>query len=160
LLPYYYDHFHLDGEAVALQDDPGVLIGDVAILEVLPAATDVVVSLCRVGREDVPTGIEHHEIWLMDEAEPEANPNLEWILTDLADSLCRWRDQDRRVLVHCVRAESRTPTVAAAYLARRFGIGGSEALKRVVAQFPTCNPNPGFAAVLSRLFAAEGDPHA
>ena len=144
--------------ATALRDDPGVWVGDVACLSGLPEGTSVVVSLCRVGRQDVPAGIEDHEVWLMDHADPGENPNLDWILSDLAGQMCRWRAEGRRVFVHCVRAESRTPAVAAAYLARRLGISGQDALGRVTGQLPGCRPNPGFVAALLRLFPEEPPP--
>jgi protein-tyrosine phosphatase len=125
---------------------------DVACLSGLPAGTSVVVSLRRVGRQDVPAGIEHHEVWLMDQADPQQNPNLDWILSALASQMCRWRDEGCRVFVHCVRAESRTPAVAAAYLARSLGINGQDALARVTEQLPGCRPNQGFVAALARNF--------
>ena len=128
LLAWYESGYRLSGVATALADDPEVWVGDVACLTGLPEGTSVVVSLCRVGRQDVPAGIEHHEVWLMDHADPGENPNLDWILSDLAGQMCRWRAEGRRVFVHCVRAESRTPAVAAAYLARRLGISGQDAL--------------------------------
>ena len=152
LLARYESEYRLSGVATALGDDPEVWVGDVACLSGLPEGTSVVVSLCRVGRQDVPAGIEHHEVWLMDHADPGENPNLDWILSDLAGQMCRWRAGGRRVFVHCVRAESRTPAVAAAYLARRLGISGQDALARVTEQLPGCRPNPGFVAALLRLF--------
>ena len=112
-------------------------------------------SWCRSAGsagEDVPGGIEHHEVWLMDQADPAENPNLDWILLDLAGQMCSWRAEGRRVFVHCVRAESRTPAAAAAYLARRLGISGQDALGRVIERLPGCRPNPGFVAALLRLF--------
>jgi hypothetical protein len=152
MLAQYESEYRLSGVAASLHDDPEVWIGDVACLSALPERTSVVVSLCRVGRQDVPAGIEHHEVWLMDESDPDENPNLDWVLSDLAGQMCRWRDEGRRVFVHCVRAESRTPTVAAAYLARRLGINARDALERVTQQLPACRPNSGFVAALSRLF--------
>jgi ADP-ribosylglycohydrolase len=152
LLVRYESDYRLSGVPTALSDDPEVLVGDVTCLSALPEGTSVVVSLCRVGRQDVPARIEHHEVWLMDRADSSENPNLDWVLSDLADQMCRWRAEGRRVFVHCVRVESRTPTVAAAYLARQLGISGEDALGRVTQQLPGCRPNPGFVAALSRVF--------
>jgi ADP-ribosylglycohydrolase/protein-tyrosine phosphatase len=152
MLAWYESEYRLSGVATTLRVDPEVWIGDVACLSELPERTSVVVSLCRVGRQDVPAGIEHHEVWLMDQADPDENPNLDWILSDLASQMNRWRAEGRRVFVHCVRAESRTPTVAAAYLALRLGISGHDALERVTQQLPGCRPNPGFVAALARIF--------
>jgi ADP-ribosylglycohydrolase len=155
LLRQYESDYRLSGVPIALSDDPEVFVGDVACLSALADGTSVVVSLCRVGRQDVPAGIEHHEVWLMDRADPCENPNLDWVLSDLASQMCRWRAEGRRVFVHCVRVESRTPTVAAAYLARHLGISGDDALARVTQQLPGCRPNPGFVAALSRLFPTD-----
>jgi ADP-ribosylglycohydrolase/protein-tyrosine phosphatase len=152
MLAWYESEYRLSGVATALRDDPEVWIGDVDCLSELPEGTSVVVSLCRVGRQDAPAGIEHHEVWLMDDSDPDKNPNLDWVLSDLADQMCRWHNDGRRVFVHCVRAESRTPTVAAAYLARRLGISGTDAIARLTEQLPGCRPNPGFVAALARIF--------
>ena len=59
LLAWYESGYRLSGVATALPDDPEVWVGDVACLTGLPEGTSVVVSLCRVGRQDVPAGIEH-----------------------------------------------------------------------------------------------------
>lgn len=36
-------------------------------------------------------GVEHHELWLLDEANPATNPNLHFMLTDVAAATVRWR---------------------------------------------------------------------
>ncbi|HZD66532.1 MAG TPA: ADP-ribosylglycohydrolase family protein [Acidimicrobiales bacterium] len=155
LLPWYRKRWDPSGIAQALAEDPGMVVGDVGALCVLPEEIDVVVSLCRVGRQDVPPGTAAHAVRLSDDTGPE-NPNLEFILTDVAAQLCRWRDQGRRVFVHCVRAESRTPTVAAAYLAERLGLSGDQALARVRRVLPKAAPNHGFSTALERLWPTEG----
>ena len=149
LLPYYQQHFHPHGTVVALSDDPGIRIGDVLALEHLDDDVDVVLSLCRVGRDDVQ-GIEAHEVWLMDSADSDENPNLDFILRDIASEVRRWRNERRTVFIHCVRAESRTPTVAAAYLAERHSISGREALTTVRSLLPRCAPNAGLVSALER----------
>jgi ADP-ribosyl-[dinitrogen reductase] hydrolase len=158
LLPQYESEYRLSGVATALGDDGEMWVGDVSCLGALPECTSVVVSLCRVGQQDVPPGIEHHAVWLIDDPDSGENPNLDWILSDLAAQMCFWRAEGRRVFVHCVRAESRTPTVAAAYLARHLGISGQNALGRVTEQMPGCRPNPGFVAALSRIFPEGAGP--
>ena len=55
------------------------------------------------------------------------------------------------MLVHCVGAYSRTPTVAALYGARRRNISTDEALRDVMAALPDAHPNPAFRAALRRL---------
>lgn len=58
------------------------------------------------------------------------------------------------MFVHCVQAESRTPTVAAAFLAERLGISGRAALQRVRSCLPGARPNSGFTAAVERLWPA------
>jgi ADP-ribosylglycohydrolase len=151
LVPFYRSRDGATGRVVTLADDPGVRIGDAASVNAA-TGSDVVLSLCRMGRSDVLEGVEHHETWLIDLAGAEHNPNLEFILRDLAGAISGWSDQRRPVLVHCVRAESRTPTVAAAYLAERYGMSGADALARVREVLPGAHPNPGFRAALGRLW--------
>lgn len=55
------------------------------------------------------------------------------------------------VLVHCAAGISRSPAVCAAYLARRLGISGAEAVRRVLETHPFAAPNPAFMRALERL---------
>jgi protein-tyrosine phosphatase len=91
---------------------------------------------------------------LMDHSGSEQNQNLDFMLRDLAGQIVAWRDADKTVFVHCVAAESRTPTVAAAYLAERLGISGAAALQRVREVLPKAHPNTGFVQALDRLWPA------
>ncbi len=79
---------------------------------------DAVVSLCRMGRDEVPApGVrpeDHAEVWLVDSDDPADNPNLHFVLADTVQAIAILRfDDKRRVLLHSVRAEHRTPVVAA-----------------------------------------------
>ncbi len=147
-----YASFRPRGVAEPLERDAGVLVGDFAGLEGSGGSCDVVISLCRVGNEDVRDDAERHEMWLLDEAAPEDNPNLDLILEDLAEEIGRRRDEGQTVFIHCVRAESRTPTVAASYLMCRFGLTAEQALAEVRETLgPRVAPNPGFRDALKRL---------
>ena len=53
----------------------------------------------------------------MDSEDPAANPNLGFVYADTAAVIHALRAEGRRVLLHCVAAEQRTPTVAVAYAA-------------------------------------------
>lgn len=106
----------------------GVRFGDVTTLaDAVKEGADVVVSLCRMGTRDVPDHVEHHVIGIHD-TESADNPNLVWVLTDLVDTVAAAVADGRRVFVHCVAAENRTPTVAAAWLRRHHGHDADEAL--------------------------------
>jgi protein-tyrosine phosphatase len=89
---------------------------------------------------------------LVDQPGAEHNPNVDFELCDLADQMITWRDAGKTVFVHCVAAESRTPTVAAAYLAEWLGISVSAAMQRVREVPPTASPDRGFVDVLNRLW--------
>lgn len=152
LLPYYARNYSLSARVVPSPDDPGVLLGDAAALPDVAQEVEVVISLCRVGSHDVPRTVEHHELWLLDTEAPGANPNLDFLLMDTAAGIAACRDEGKRVFVHCVQAQARTPAIAAAYLAHRHGLSGAEAARRVAARLPGSVPRPSFAAALSRLW--------
>ena len=76
--------------------------------------------LCRMGRHDVSEGVDHQVVGLLDTTAAD-NPRLGFVLADTADYLARCASAGKRASVHCVRAENRTPAVAAAYLIRSQG---------------------------------------
>jgi ADP-ribosyl-[dinitrogen reductase] hydrolase len=156
LQPYYAEHFSPPGRIVALPDDLGVLVGDVAALADVAGDADVVISLCRVGNTDVPGGLEHHEVWLLDSEDEGANPNLDFVFRDTAEAIATYRDEGKRVFVHCVHAQARTPAVAAAYLAHRFGMSGAEAATSMRSLLPGSLRRRSFASALERLWPAIG----
>jgi protein-tyrosine phosphatase len=131
--------------------DDGVWLGDVAALQSLPQGVDAVVSLCRVNDNDLPAGIEQIDIRLIDVVDPEANPNLDFVLSDTVRLIEQLRNERRTVLVHCVACQSRTPTVAALYGARRRSISGMLALGEVTSVLPDALPNSDFRRALRRL---------
>ena len=131
--------------------DGGVWLGDVAALQSLPSGVDAVVSLCRVNDNDLPAGIEQIDIRLIDIVDPDANPNLDFVLTDTVRLIEQLRSEGRTVLLHSVACQSRTPTVAALYGARKNGMSGWAALDEVTAVLPDAYPNTDFHAALQRL---------
>ena len=86
--------------------DDGVWLGDVATLQALPPGVDAVVSLCRVDDEDLPVGVEQIDVRLIDDVGPDANPNLDFVLTDTVRLIEQLRNEGRTVLVHCVAARA------------------------------------------------------
>jgi ADP-ribosylglycohydrolase len=134
--------------------DPGVLLGAVGVLDALPMEVDAVVSLCRLGASQVPERIPsgaQHRVWLLDTASHADNPHLEDVLRDAADAVAELRAEGRVVLLHCVQAQSRTPTVAAMYAARHLGVDPSTALGEVCAALPNAHPNAAFRDAMSRV---------
>ena len=115
LWPTYRKDFHPTGRVTILDEDPGIQWGDVAGLA--NADADAFISLCRIGSAQ-RRGEDHFEIWLVDEDGSEANADARHVLADTAEAISLLRAEGKRVFVHCVRAESRTPSVASAWLVR------------------------------------------
>ena len=61
------------------------------------------------------------------------------------------RSEGKTVLLHCVHAHTRTPTVAAVYGALVTGSTTLEALDRVAAVLPSASPRRSFVRELERL---------
>ncbi|MBH0022662.1 ADP-ribosylglycohydrolase family protein [Salinibacterium sp. SWN248] len=130
--------------------DAGVWLGAVGALDALPPEVDAVVSLCRIGSQQVPARIRHRvEVRLIDKSTPSENPNLLFVLADAADAVAALRAEGHTVLLHCVQAHSRTPTVAALYAARHLGVPIDTALAEVRAALPNARPNGAFRAALA-----------
>lgn len=143
--------------------DPGVLLGSIVDLEEVLASgegtgVDAIVSLCRIGtaqrRPVRGASADHVEIWLIDRDEPEANPHLDLVLRDTADAIAAFRAEGKTVLLHCVQAQSRTPSVAALYAALHRGVPVEQALADVVAALPAAHPKPFLRAALARIAGA------
>jgi ADP-ribosyl-[dinitrogen reductase] hydrolase len=130
--------------------DDGVWLGNIATLQALPQGVSAVVSLCRVNDSELPVGVEQIDVRLIDDG-PDFNPNLDFVLTDTVRVLEQLRSDGRTVLLHCAAAQSRTPTVAALYGARKQGISGKTALREVTSVLPDANPNWDFRNALQKL---------
>jgi hypothetical protein len=144
MAPYYQASYPSPPIATVLPDDSGVAVANIGGLSTLPFRADVVLSLCRMGRSEPPASAEHHHLWLVDSTDPADNPNLEFLLAGAARAIDAWRKEGRTIAIHCVQAESRTPTVAAAYLARRLGISDRDAMERARRVLPGARPNAAF----------------
>ncbi len=150
-----FDYSGYESSALARHpDDEHVWLAGVGALDALPADVDAVVSLCRLGAEQAPaSGIEsanHVEVWLIDKSDPTMNPNLGFVLHDAVDAVEALRAEGRTVLLHCVQAQSRTPTVAALYGVRLTGRTAAETLREVRRVLPRAEPNAAFRAELGR----------
>lgn len=124
-------------------------LGGVGSLRRLAAGVGTVVSLCRVAPHQVPAGVEHLDVRLIDDADPAKNPHLDCVLDDTVRLLEQLRTEGRTVLLHCVQAQSRTPTVVALYGARRAGLAPSVALADVLRALPAARPNRRFTALFT-----------
>lgn len=132
-------------------DDEGVLLG--AVGAVRPGVAEAVVSLCRMGSATAPLlGVppeDHVEFWLIDE--DDVNNDLPGQLLDAALAVHELRSEGKTVLLHCVHARSRTPTVAAVYGALVTGRSATEALARVERALPAARPRRSFVRALERM---------
>lgn len=150
-----YDRYGDTSVVAPHPHDSGVVLGGVGAVRQLPPGVDAVVSLCRLGAAEVPArGVaarDHVEVWLVDSTDPAANPNLDFVLAGAADTVAALRGQGRTVLLHCVQAVTRTPTVAALYAARHRRVAVDRALADIAGVLPTAAPNPTFLAALHRL---------
>ncbi len=135
--------------------DDGVWLSGIGALYALLAGVDAVVSLCRLGVEDRPGGVvaerDHVEVWLVDDNDAARNPNLDFVLRDAATAVASLRAEGKKVLLHCVQAQSRTPTVAALYGADITGRPVDECLNDILAVLPGANLNLAMRAALQRL---------
>lgn len=104
---------------------------------------------CRVGDADLPAHAEQIDARLIDQQRH--NDNLDFVLLDTVRAVEQLRKEGRVVLIHCVRAQSRTPTVATLYDARLRGIGITEAVADVCGVLPNARPIPEFCEALRRL---------
>ncbi|MET4002808.1 hypothetical protein ABIB48_001526 [Arthrobacter sp. UYCu511] len=159
------------GTVVQHPDDAGLWIGGSAQLPFLgsddvatrglPAAlgeVSAVVSLCRVGQDAAPliAAENHATFWLIDSADPAENAHLDFVLRDAAEAVARFRAEGHTVYLHCVQAESRTPTVAALYGAMVSGGSELESLERISRALSNAHPNGAFMDVLRGTASVSG----
>ncbi|CAM3020647.1 MULTISPECIES: ADP-ribosylglycohydrolase family protein [Dermacoccus] len=102
--------------AVTVAFDGGLRLGTQSCLTTTDA--DAVVSLSRIGSAerlfaDYPE--RHVEFWLVDSDDPATHNDLAATLIDAADVVAELRSQGHHVLLHCVHAHHRTPSVALVY---------------------------------------------
>jgi ADP-ribosylglycohydrolase len=126
-------------------DDPDVLLG--AVGAATSGVADAVVSLCRMGDlcDGVPDG-DHIEFWFVDAED--ANNDLPGQLLDAARTVKALREEGKTVLLHCVHAETRTPTVAALYGHLITGDTPDLALERVRRALPSARPRASFVSAM------------
>lgn len=134
--------------------DDGVWLGGVDALDNLPDGVTAVVSLCRLGSEQVPKHVEYVSFRLIDSVKPGDNPNLAPVLADAAATVAALRGEGHTVLLHCVAAQSRTPAVAIAY-ARFRGVSDMERWREVLDALPGTAANFALHVAVSTLAPSE-----
>jgi ADP-ribosyl-[dinitrogen reductase] hydrolase len=135
-------------------DDPGLILGDIAALSSLPSSVTAVVSLCQVGEQDEAAILARTPHWLgvrlVDDDDPAENPNLDFVLDDTVSAIEDLRAAGHVVLVHCVAAYSRTPTIGALYAMRRTGASPGAAIAALDRALPEADPADAFRLALER----------
>ena len=138
-LPYYKQTF---GDYPSRLEISGIEFGNVgALVGAVADGADTVVSLCRMGTNEVPLGVEHHVLGFIDSNAAD-NPNLPLLLKELVEALEQYLVEDRKVFVHCVAAANRTPTSAAAWLVHLQELEAKEALISAGQQLGTWYDGP------------------
>lgn len=145
-----YTRFGASGVIVQHPADSGVHLGDAATLDHLPDEIDAVVSLCLVGKFQIPADVESVLFRLIDEPSRENNPNLDFVIADAAATIKALREEGKVVFLHCAAGQSRTPTVAAAY-SMMLGHDRDEALDAICAALPGARPNRTLHQALDRM---------
>jgi ADP-ribosyl-[dinitrogen reductase] hydrolase len=117
--------------------DDGVLLGTMRSLD---HDTTAIVSLCRVGTHEPIFGAtaaqDRIDSRLIDSEHATENANLHFLLYDAADAVRGLRAEGHTVLLHCVAAHQRTPSVALAY-AVLLGHDTDEAARRILSLLPS-----------------------
>jgi len=145
----YWSKGDLSAKAVHPLDD-GLRLGAIGALRPLDPEIDVVVSLCKIGDADVAISAEHIEVRLIDADGTDKNPNLGFVLRDTVEFLRTLRAEQKTVLLHCVQARSRTPTVASLYGSAAGDLNPADAFVRVRSVLPEAHPIADFRTMLLR----------
>jgi ADP-ribosyl-[dinitrogen reductase] hydrolase len=149
-----YGGGHRPAVTVPHPDDPALLLADIAALRNLPARVTAVVSLCPVGAQDEETILAQTPRWLevrlADDDDPAENQNLDFVLHDTVTAIEELRAGGHVVLVHCVAAYSRTPTIGALYAMRRTGASPGDAIAAMERALPEADPADAFREALER----------
>lgn len=133
--------------------DEGAWLGSQNALSKLPPSVGAVVSLCRVGAREVPSGLESVQVWLVDQ--PGQNNNLDVTLADATDVIAELRREGTEVFVHCAEARSRTAAVAALYGVRHCGVPLEQAWLDVARTLPHFAPAEFHREAVARLSKGE-----
>lgn len=115
-----------------------------------------------MGRQQVDTDRilpeNHIRVWLVDSDDEADNQHVDFELKEAADLVARPRAEGRVVLLHCVQAHSRTPSVGALYAALQKGVPAAEAVGQVVDSLLMAYPNHALRAAIERVVAKEAAP--
>ena len=132
----HYEPLPPAGVTATFDVDSRVTFGDFRSLARVEA--DSFISLCWIGTADQQC-VDHKVVWLIGD---EQDVDAALVLVDTADAIAYLSGQGQRVFVHGVKGESRTPTVAMAWLMRHHGRSFDQAYAEVMTALPFANPHP------------------
>jgi ADP-ribosyl-[dinitrogen reductase] hydrolase len=145
-------HFSQANVRKVFTAEPLITLGGQGVLQTAKNDFDCVVSLSFIKPGERLARADHHStVWVLDSDEEQANPHLALQFMHVAQLLERWIKEDKRILLHCVQAHTRTPSFAAAYLIWRDGIPAIEAMNIVKQDLPHANFHFPFADTLTEL---------
>ncbi len=148
LLPRYRDELAPERRLVEVQD--GLRFGTTAdVADALSSNGPVtVISLCRMGSDDIPVPNRTVGSGIVDSVG--AHPHLTHALAGVADLIQARLEAGESVFVHCVAAQTRTPSAYAAWRVRHDGATPDFALEEAERLFD--GPyNPDFIEAIGQL---------
>ncbi|KAK6353717.1 hypothetical protein TWF730_008146 [Orbilia blumenaviensis] len=109
-----------------------------------------ITDVLSIGSQPPSTvqGVTYHRLSLLDDTDVSIRE-----VSEEADSIIESvrADPNRKILVHCSAAISRSPTIVVAYLMKHHSIDLYNALGLVVQARPPVCPNPGFLSQLKEM---------
>lgn len=93
---------------------------------------------------EVPDGVAHHVVKVLDQDDANLLDNLEHAVDFIEEA----SDEDGKVLVHCVSGVSRSAAVAVAFMCYSMGLSVNEAQQVLKLSCPQVCPNDGFVRQL------------
>lgn len=110
------------------------------------------ISLCRVGKSDSALPAANHiSVLLIDSDEPDTNAHVPFLFHQIAQAIQELLDEGNELLVHCVQAQSRTPSALIAHLMINEGKSFDDAWAEVQQALPSAQPIDTFKSALSGL---------
>lgn len=132
-----------------------VILGSIHAAPHLSPEVTAAVSMCATAPDEAPPGVrnpqDHVNVWILDSANPDKNPNLLFVLDQVATLVAELTAEGHTVFLHCAAGQSRTPTAAAIVGARTASCTPREALDAVLAALPDPRPNEYFVQVIDEL---------
>lgn len=146
-----------DGVPACLPRFPRLSIGSLGSAYNLESlqANSITHIICASGvvRTKYPGRFVYHRVDIRDKSETDIASHWQscWDFIDAALESSAENDRENKVLIHCYQGISRSTTILASYLMKRFGLSLVEALDEIRSVRPVAAPNPGFLIQLRAL---------